>query len=409
MIFRRTISDLRKEGALWDQAKELYSKTGARTLETLRVQFTGGMRIQFGHMEHEKNKFDWQGAQFSFAGFDEVTHFTEGQFFYILSRLRSVSGVRGYIRATCNPDPDSWVRNFLAWWIDPITGLAIEERSGVIRYFIRDGDAFVWADKISEFPEDRRQYAKSVTFIRSRLEDNKLLMKKDPTYAASLEALPYVDRMRLKEGNWNIRATAGTMFRRPWIEIVDALPSDLRAVRYWDRAASIALTAAYTAGVKLGRSPGGIFYVMDVVRERATPGGVETMIKNTANNDGKDCTVGIEQDPGQAGVAEASGYTRLLAGYNVKVVIARHDKVTRAKPASAQVEAGNVKVLRAPWTEDFIRELEAFPDGKFKDQVDAFSGAMYLHTEGMTGTFTKDMTKGRVGNVAPSRRGNDLW
>jgi hypothetical protein len=62
--------------------------------------------------------------------------------------------VRPYIRATCNPDADSWVADFLAWWIDPETGLPIPERAGVVRYYIRVADKIEWAD----WPEDLMQH-----------------------------------------------------------------------------------------------------------------------------------------------------------------------------------------------------------------------------------------------------------
>lgn len=408
---------LRKEGALWDKAKELYTKLGAVPTDSdLKIHFPTGMTLQFSHMEHESNKFDWQGAEIPYIAFDEVTHFSEGQFFYMLSRLRSTSGVPGYIRATCNPDPDSWVRHFLSWWIDEETGFPIPERDGVLRYFVRAEDgSFYWADSREEIPDQLRYTAggldksRSVTFIRARLKDNKALLDKDPGYEANLEAMPYVDRMQLKEGNWNVRPMAGTMFKRGWFEIVEAAPSDMKIVRYWDRASSKKVNAAYTAGVQLGRTKEGIFYVTDVIRLRETPGGVERTIKNAAMQDGIPCTVGIEQDPGQAGVAEAGGYTRVLAGFDVKIVPARLDKITRAKPASAQAEAGNIKIVKGKWNTDFLKELENFPDGDFKDQVDALSGAVYLHTQAMTGTFTKAMTTSSIKNIAPSRKGRDEW
>ena len=78
-------------------------------------------------------------------GFDELTHFTAHQFFYMVSRNRSTCGVRPYIRATCNPYADSWVADFLAWWIDQETGLPIPERAGVLRYYIRVAEKIEWA------------------------------------------------------------------------------------------------------------------------------------------------------------------------------------------------------------------------------------------------------------------------
>jgi len=85
-----------------------------------------------------------------FIGFDELTHFTKKQFFYLLSRNRSTCGVRPYIRATCNPDPDSWVKELIEWRVDPETGYIIKERDGVIRYFTVDNSNIVRGDTREE-------------------------------------------------------------------------------------------------------------------------------------------------------------------------------------------------------------------------------------------------------------------
>ena len=80
-------------------------------------------------------------------------------------------------------------------------------------------------------------------------------------------------------------------------------------------------------------------------------------------------------DPGSAGKSEAEHFTRMLIGFNVKTSYISKNKEVRARPVSAQVEAGNIAVLRAPWNEEFFRELENFPDGAHDDIVDALSGA----------------------------------
>lgn len=77
-------------------------------------QFPSGASIGFGHLQHEHTKLDWQGSQIPLIGFDELTHFTRSQFFYMLSRNRSMCDVRLYVRATSNPDADSWVAEFIA-------------------------------------------------------------------------------------------------------------------------------------------------------------------------------------------------------------------------------------------------------------------------------------------------------
>ena len=120
---------------------------------TLTWVFNPGTKIKFSHLEYEDNVTDWQGTQIPFIGFDKLTHFTKHQFLYLIGRNRSTSGVWPYIRATCNPDPDCWVAEFLEWWIDQEIGYPIPERSGVLRYFVNDSGNFVWGDTKEEVIE----------------------------------------------------------------------------------------------------------------------------------------------------------------------------------------------------------------------------------------------------------------
>ena len=115
-----------------------------------------------------------------------------------------------------------------------------------------------------------------------------------------------------------------------------------------------------------------------MVRVFESPLGVEQTIKNTASRDGRDCHIYLEQDPGQAGKMEMDYLTRSLAGYVVKSNKVSQDKVTRALPVSSQCEAGNIKVLKGSWNDQFFKELENFPDGKHDDIVDSFSGAFNM-------------------------------
>lgn len=143
--------------------------------------------------------------------FDELTTFTEYQFWFMLSRNRSLCGVRPYVRATCNPDADSWVGGLIAWWIDQDTGYPITERSGMVRWFVRVGANLIWADDPKElegYVDPVKQQPippKSLTFIPAQVSDNKILMAGDPSYVANLMALPTVERERLLRGNWKIR------------------------------------------------------------------------------------------------------------------------------------------------------------------------------------------------------------
>lgn len=359
----------------------------AATPSDLKFTFPSGMTVKLAHMEHEKNKFDWQGSAICYMGWDEITHFTRSQFFYMLSRNRSMSGVRPYIRGTCNPDPDSWVRQMIDWWIGE-DGFPIKSRIGVIRWFNVVNDEVIWSDK--KVNDD----SKSFTFIPSKLSDNKILMQKDPGYLANLNALPYVQRMQLLEGNWNVKPAAGLFFKRQNFEIVDALPTSkiIASVRYWDRAASKKPGADFTVGLRMHKTKDGVYYISNVIRFQGSPLEVRSAVKNAAAQDGITNLIGIEQDPGQAGVVEADEYIRMLAGYMVKLNKVSTNKEVRAGPLSAQCEAGNVKLVKGGWNETFLLELESFPESTKDDQVDAASGAFHLLTDG-AGQFTRDYAR----------------
>lgn len=167
----------------------------------------------------------------------------------------------------------------------------------------------------------------------------------------------------------------GGMFKRDWFEVVEAAPASGSVVRGWDLAASETISAAFTSGVLMRRTSEGIFYVEDVIRFRGSPGKVDQALKNTTSQDGYMVRIDIPQDPGQAGKAQVKYYARLLAGYNVRSSPETGSKETRAEPYSAQAEAGNVKLVRGLWNDDYLDELTMFPFSDFKDQVDASSRA----------------------------------
>lgn len=388
VIFRRTTPQITNEGGLWDESFKLYPLLGAKPNQNeLYWRFPSGATVGFAHLEHDKTVHNWQGSQIPLIEFDELTHFTAKQFWYMLSRNRSMCGVRPYIRATCNPDADSWVAELIAWWLDPETGYPIPERAGVLRYFVRIGDLMIWADTPEELakhqaPNEDGVMApippKSLTFIPAKLTDNRLLMQADPGYMANLMALTTVERERLLGGNWKIRAAAGLLFQRGWCQIVDAVPVGTVFVRGWDFAATPKTETNdpdFTSGTKIGRMPDGRFIVAHNTRGRMRPSEVERLLVNTATQDGFETEIALPQDPAQAGKAQAEHHVRLLTGFNVHARPISGDKVVRFSPFSAQAEAGNVVVLRGPWNEEWFTALEGFPDAAHDDDADSTSEA----------------------------------
>ena len=393
VIFRRQATQVRNEGGLWQESQYLYPLLGAKPREmNLEWTFPSKMRLKFAHLEHEKTVLEWQGSQIPFLGFDELTHFSENQFFYMLSRNRSTSGVRAYVRATCNADADSWVRRFIDWWIDPASGFPIKARSGVIRWFIRQGNELRWADSPKELIKQygKEYQPKSVTFISAVLQDNKILMEKDPGYLSNLLALDRVERERLLLGNWNSRPSSGMYFRKEYFKIVDNIPGKIiQQIRYWDRASTMPNETNkdpdWTRGCKLAKLDTGQWIVIHMAGLRGSPLEVEAKLKQIAQLDGYEVPIGLEQDPGSAGVSDISNMVRLLAGYSIRINKPSKDKVTRASPVSAQCEQGHILVLKSYWNDEFFRELENFPSegsSSHDDQVDALSGAFNELSQG---------------------------
>jgi predicted phage terminase large subunit-like protein len=145
-------------------------------------------------------------------------------------------------------------------------------------------------------------------------------------------------------------------------------------VRYWDKAATEG-GGCYSAGVKMVKLRSGKFIIMDVIRGQWATEERERMIKSVAEADEVDVEIGIEQEPGSSGVDSAKSTILNLAGFNAFREHPTGDKAVRAKPFSVQVNEGNVMMLHGDWNHDYLEELKFFPFGKYKDQVDASSGA----------------------------------
>lgn len=391
VLFRRTHPQITLEGGLLDESATLYGPLGATlNRSALKWTFPSGATITLDAMQYESNVFDWQGAQIAMIGFDEVTHFTEKQFWYMLSRNRSTCGVKPYIRATCNPDPDSFVARLIEWWIDQDTGYPIHDRGGVVRWFYRIDDRLHWYATRSEaeaahLAMSREAPPKSLTFVPSRLDDNAILTAKDPMYRANLLGMGEVDKERLLRGNWKVRPAAGKVFSRAWFEIVDAVPAGGTDCRCWDFAATEQKLGKpdpdFTAGGKI-RKVNGVYYILDCIAVQENPAEVERLFLTVSVEDarrsaetGAAYRVRFEREPGSAAKRDALRMIRLVDGLDVADVEARGDKLTRARGFAAQARAGNVKLLRGSWNEMVLNHLHAIPDGNHDDIMDALAGA----------------------------------
>ncbi|WP_206432171.1 phage terminase large subunit [Sphingomonas sp. ABOLF] len=172
---------------------------------------------------------------------------------------------------------------------------------------------------------------------------------------------------------------SGGMFQRSDFEIVEALPAGSRkTVRAWDFAATEVKPGRrpdWTVGLRMSLV-GDTFYVEDVVRGQWKPSAVEQTLVSIASQDGAAVTIRMPEDPGAAGKADAQTKIKLLKGYAAKAVRPTGEKSVRARPASAQAEAGNIKLVRGLWNTAFLDEVCVFPAGTNDDQVDAFADAV---------------------------------
>lgn len=177
----------------------------------------------------------------------------------------------------------------------------------------------------------------------------------------------------------------GGVFRPDQMTIIDALPAgNIKWVRGWDFAATDG-GGDYSAGALLGRLPDGRFVIADMVHGQMGADIRDAALKNTAAKDGARVKISIPQDPGQAGKTQALYLTRQLAGFSVSATPESGSKIIRAEPLAAQVNIGNVLMLRGGWNQGLIEEMRLFPNGANDDRIDACSRAFAELVDSRTG------------------------
>lgn len=380
ILFRRSYADLSQPGALMDRAREWffpYKPNGVRWSEIEhKWTFPSGATISFAYIDKVQDHLKYQGAEFQYIGFDELTQFKEKQYRYLFSRLRKVddpeaplSKVPLRMRAATNPGGpghhwvylrfvkpwENWMRARTEWaQTDPETRIALEmEPPG---------------------PQPAPH------FHPATIDDNPFLSNGD--YDESLDMLDLVTKAQLRQGDWQITPD-GRVFKRHWFGIEAEAPSDCRWVRWWDLAATEPdpdKDPDWTAGALVGITPQGVVFIKHMVHIQADPHVVERTIRQTALADGHGVTVGMEQEPGSAGKTVVSHYRRIvLAGFNFHAKPSSGPKIERAKPLAGRAGRGDVKLVAGAWIPDFLDEVDVFPDGEHDDQVDAVSsGYLYL-------------------------------
>lgn len=198
IIFRRTYKQLEELiGKSYRIYKGAFPKARYNS-SSHEWRFPSGSKVLLRNMEYEHSKLDYQGHQYQYIAFDELTHFTYTQYEYMRSRNRADGpGVRCYMRSTANPGGvgHAWVKARFITAAKPETTVWED-----VSWVNRDGS-----------PETRRM---SRIFIPSSVWDNQKLLENDPMYIARLAALPESDRLALLYGNWD--SFSGQVFRE-WV------------------------------------------------------------------------------------------------------------------------------------------------------------------------------------------------
>lgn len=407
VFFRRTTKALEKPGSLWPEAKKLWAPFKARIRERDHEHiFRSGARVTMDHLEHEKSAEDnHQGTQYSGIHFDELTHFTQTQFLYLIGRMRSGAESDSYCMASCNPDPDSWVYDWVEWYLDDSPeGYPDPEKCGKIRYFVIVNESPVFADTQEELEEAYPHLVwqddgtgnlvhcppLSFTFIGGTIFDNPALIRANPKYLSALKSQTKVNRARLLDGAWRVRPEGSNFFDRNWLHKTDHVPLGAKECRAWDKASTEPSDKNrypdYTAGSpRISKDKNGDYYlywgfdesVTDegsgiTGRFRKRPGERDRLILRQAMKDGTDCTVIFPVDPGAAGQVEFKDSAKKLIekGFTVKPdpMPNTKSKLKRFEPFSSACENGLVYIVESSFPnkatlDAFYKELESF-DGE---------------------------------------------
>jgi hypothetical protein len=361
LLLRRHAKDFKDKGSIYEKAKRLFAGTGARFRagEYMDVTWPSGASLAFRHLD-DANMQGYQGPEYAWIGFDEITHFEMSWVRYLMTRMRTSAGVRPSMRMTCNPDPDHEIAQWVDPWylVDPPSGRPNVARSGVPRFLAvsRETDALVWGNTRAECAELAGRppnEVKSFTYIAASPEDNAIGMIENPDYASSLAMAGRVEEARLRGGDWRVRVETGGMLRREWWGGADGtmrepLAQIVRRVRSWDKAASKPKPSNkhpdFTAGIMVAWDIHGRWYVTDLVICRAEPDDVDVLMEETAERDGASVTHVIQFDPAAAGKFDERHTRKVLGSSGVcgPIVTVRplKDKVVRVQPVSKLLRDG---------------------------------------------------------------------
>jgi predicted phage terminase large subunit-like protein len=360
LLLRRTFADLNQPGALIDRSKQWLMNTDAKWNQSSKEwRFPSGAVLKFGYLDVDNDKYQYQGTEFHFIGFDELTHFLEPMYNYLFSRIRQTgTGPQIPLRMRAAGNPGGVGHE----WVKKRFKTDVEKDPALLK------------DRI---------------FLPAGLDDNPHLATEE--YEKMLELLDPVTRAQLRYGDWDI-AEQGNLFRAEYFDgrLIDQVPHGveiIRKVRYWDLASTDEEKVKekkgepdYTASCLMALGDDGNVYVLEMTQDRRSPMEVERLVKSKAERDANpsraSTIVYMEEEPGASGVNTINMYARyVLMGFPFYGDKPGANKIERARPASSASEGGFIYLIRGSWTEKFLNEAIQFPKGNHDDMVDAFTGA----------------------------------
>ena len=375
VLIRDTCQNLSKPEGLLTRAHEWLHKTDAhwKGAENKYV-FPSGATISFSYLDGPLDHFNHMGAAYQFVGIDEIVSIRENQATFMFSRMR-----------TREPEPyKDDLRNLTEYTEEQIEYFCNEYNNIPLRFRCASNPPL--PEQIAIGGWVKRRYVDKTTrgdkiFIPAGLDDNPAINK--DKYVKSLNMLDPITRQQLLNGDWDIHAK-GRMFDRSWFPIVEQPPANARTVRFYDPAHTEPKLKSrgkgstdpdYFCGCRMSVTEQGLIFIEHMSRWRKSPLKSKSAVLSQSQADGKSIEIYIEREPA-AGTNLIDDYVRLLAGWAVRGRIppAGH-KHERAMALASYAEAGNVYLVNGGWINDFLEEIEVFPDGEHDDQLVACSGA----------------------------------
>lgn len=394
---RKNSTTLMKSGGLFEEALELYRQYDSNVVPKYKDQkivFPSGATVAFSHYETEKSSELYRGLQLSTGFYDEATDSNEKDIWFLISRLRTKAKMTPSIWLTCNPDPDSWIRSYVDWWLYPQGhekfGLPDPEKNGRIRWLLRVAGQIYWGDSKEEMivrygkpslPIDDPLQVKpmSVQVLLGTVYDNPVLIKTNPQYLANLEALPENEKRRNLYGDWEAREEGSSYFERDWLEEVPFVDESevLLTVRAFDFASSLKSdlypSPDYTTSVRMRKMKNGDYIIDDIRKIRIRVGDWEQFVLDCHKDDPYGTDYVIPQDPGAQAERAAKEFAKGLAQkglYVRKTKVTNRGKLDRFRPFASMAQNGGIKILKNCGTDFenkiindndfFYKELEVF-------------------------------------------------